>query len=94
MRGQLADFLRCSLLTCRSRYARRYRQSGSDHLEKQLTDPASAEPNPRDLGDGALWITTQRQSQFGLRKVGHSFEGLIDSHLGVIADSTDNGVDL
>ena len=27
-------------------------------------------------------------------KVGHSSEGLIDSHLGVIEDSTDSGVDL
>jgi Cyclin M transmembrane N-terminal domain len=71
-----------------------HRQSGSDRLEKQPTDPASAGRNPRDLGDGTLWITTQRQSRFGLRKVGHSFEGLIDSHLGVIADSADNGVDL
>src|SRR6516165_5441131 len=37
-RGQLAVFPRCSLLTYRFRYARRYRQSGSDRLEKQPTD--------------------------------------------------------
>jgi histidine transport system ATP-binding protein len=37
-RGQLAVFRRCSLLTYQSRYARRYRQSGSDRLEKQPTD--------------------------------------------------------
>ena len=37
-RGQLADFLRCSLLTYRFRYARRNRQSGSDRLENQPTD--------------------------------------------------------
>jgi len=37
-RGQLAAFRRCSLLTYRFRYARRYCQSGSDRLEKQLTD--------------------------------------------------------
>jgi len=35
-RGQLADFPRCSLLTYRLRYARRYRQSGSDRLENLL----------------------------------------------------------
>jgi len=35
-RGRLAVFPRCSLLTYRSRYARRSR------LEKQPTDPASA----------------------------------------------------
>jgi hypothetical protein len=28
------------------------------------------------------------------REVGHSFKGLIDSYLGVIADSSDDGVDL
>jgi hypothetical protein len=28
------------------------------------------------------------------REVGYSFEELIDSYLGVIADSTDNGLDL
>jgi hypothetical protein len=43
-----------SLLTHRSRYARRQRQSGSDRLEKQPTDPASAGRNQRDLGDGTL----------------------------------------
>src|SRR6516225_61008 len=37
-RGQLAVFPRCSLLTYRFRYARRYCQSGSDRLEKQPTD--------------------------------------------------------
>ena len=37
-RGQLADFRRCSLLTYRLRYARRYCQSGSDRLENQPTD--------------------------------------------------------
>jgi len=31
-----------------------YRQSGSDRLEKQPTDPTTAGRNPRDLGDGAL----------------------------------------
>src|SRR6516225_9489438 len=36
-RGRLAVFPRCSLLTYRSRYDRRYRQSGSDRLEKQPT---------------------------------------------------------
>ena len=41
-RGQLADFPRCSLLTYRFRYARRNRQSGSDRLENQPTDPAAA----------------------------------------------------
>jgi len=35
-RGQLADFLRCSLLTYR--YARRNCQSASDRLENQPTD--------------------------------------------------------
>src|SRR5246127_3703222 len=44
-RGQLAVFPRCSLLTYRSRYARRSR------LEKQPTD---LRRNPRDLGDGTL----------------------------------------
>src|SRR6516225_11016470 len=37
-RCQLAVFPRCSLLTYRFRYDRRYRQSGSDRLEKQPTD--------------------------------------------------------
>src|ERR1700751_2406669 len=37
-RGQLADFRRCSLLTYRSRYARRNCQSGSDRLEYQPSD--------------------------------------------------------
>ena len=37
-RGQLADFLRCSLLTYRLRYARRYRQPGFGTLKiSQLT---------------------------------------------------------
>src|SRR6516162_628684 len=44
-RGQLAVFPRCSLLTYRSRYARRSR------LEKQPTD---LRQSPRDLGDGTL----------------------------------------
>src|SRR5215471_18521218 len=44
-RSQLAVFQRCSLLTYRSRYARRSR------LEKQPTD---LRRNQRDLGDGTL----------------------------------------
>ena len=48
-------------------------------------------PSPKSLGlRGVQNGPPARRS----RKVGHSFEGLIDSHLGVIADSTDNGVDL
>jgi hypothetical protein len=39
--------------------ALRYRRSGSDHLEKQPTDPATAGRNPRDLGDGALGYLPQ-----------------------------------
>src|ERR1700751_1060130 len=46
-RVQLAVFPRCSLLTYRSRYARRSR------LEKQPTD---LRRNQRDLGDGALAV--------------------------------------
>src|SRR6516162_2028916 len=46
-----AVFPRCSLLTYRSRYARRYCQSGSNRLEKHPTD---LRRNPRDLGDGTL----------------------------------------
>jgi type II secretory pathway pseudopilin PulG len=34
--------------------ALRYRQSRSDHLEKQPTDPPAAVRNPRDSGGGAL----------------------------------------
>ena len=40
--SHLTDFRRCSLLTYRFRYARHYRQSGSDRLENQPTDPAAA----------------------------------------------------
>ena len=46
-RVQLAVFPRCSLLTYRSRYARRSR------LEKQ---PTGLRRNLRDLGDGTLGI--------------------------------------
>jgi hypothetical protein len=44
-RGRLAVFPRCSLLTYRSKYARRWR------LEKQ---PTELRRNQRDLGDGTL----------------------------------------
>src|SRR5260221_14786031 len=44
-RGQLAVFLRCSLLTYQFRYARRSR------LEKQPTDPAAAGRKPCYLWD-------------------------------------------
>jgi hypothetical protein len=47
-----------SLLTYRSRYARRQRQSGSDRLEKQPTDPAPAGRRHYYMRDGALGIPT------------------------------------
>src|SRR5215470_9162092 len=47
-RGRLAVFPRCSLLTYRSRYARRSR------LEKQPTD---LRRKPRDLGDRTLALS-------------------------------------
>src|SRR5580658_809294 len=47
-RGQLAVFLRCSLLTYRFRYARRSR------LQKQPTDPAAAGRKPCYLWDRTL----------------------------------------
>jgi hypothetical protein len=47
-------FLRRGGSTVMIQIAALYRQSGSDRLEKQPTDPTTAGRNPRDLGDGAL----------------------------------------
>jgi hypothetical protein len=53
-RGRLAVFPPPGGSTVMIQIAALYRRSGSDRLEKQPTDPATAGRSPRDLGDGAL----------------------------------------
>ena len=70
-RGQLAVFLRCSLLTYRSRYARRSR------LEKQPTD---LRRNSRDLGDGTLGPNTTCGSAVAEQHADTSFRSISTYH--------------